>query len=272
MDFPFSMTREMASRSSRRHLKSFWNGKAATRKFLENSSAHLSRFYGPNRLPAAQAGDRAGGTGIEKGGRSRPFRASASAASPYVKGEVAPRGIGRGAQCPRLRRGPYGRAAVLASPLEGGEIPVCVDITRASAWYWLPRRATYAVRAVAHLAPDPDGEHAGGGDMATGRRIIRALLRIRRTGRASTIGRVRSSTNGDCSRAFWLAPVRAGFGDGLFVGVLAGGVVEADQPRRLPAAVRAPGCGAYPEDRGAGPVLGLDVQVTDSKRNLHVGE
>ncbi len=108
--------------------------------------------------------------------------------------------------------------------------------------------------------------------MSAGRHIIRALLRIRRTGRASTIGRVRSSTNGDCSRAFWLAPVGAGFGDGLAVGVLAGGVVEADQPRRIPAAVRAPGFAAHAEDHGAGPVLGLDVQITDSKRNLRVGE
>ncbi len=98
--------------------------------------------------------------------------------------------------------------------------------------------------------------------MSAGRHIIRALLR---TGIASTIGRVRSSTNGDCSRAFWLAPVRAGFGDGLAVGVLAVGVVEADQPRRLPAAVRAPGSGSHAEDRGAGPVLGLDVQIRNSR-------
>ncbi len=215
---------------------------------------------------------RPGETGNEKGGRSRPFRASASAASPYVKGEVAPRGIGRDARLPRLRRGPDGRAAVLASPLEGGEIPTNVEMNRVDAWYWLPRLLTYAAPAVAHLAPDPDGEHAGGGDMSAGRHIIRALLRIRRTGIASTIGRVRSSTNGDCSRAFWLAPVRAGFGDGLAVGVLAGGVVEADQPRRLPAAIRAPGSGSHAEDRGAGPVQGLDVQVADSTRSLHVGE
>ncbi len=62
-------------------------------------------------------------------------------------------------QC--LRRGPDGRAAVGAAALEGGEIPILIDIVHAVGGYGLPRREACIVRAVAHLVPDVDGEHAG---------------------------------------------------------------------------------------------------------------
>ncbi len=88
-----------------------------------------------------------------------------------IEGEITPRGIGRGAQRLHLLRGPDGRAAVGASALEGRKIPIVIDVGHAICWYWLPRRETITIRGIAHLAPDPDGEHAGRGNVPAGNTI-----------------------------------------------------------------------------------------------------
>ncbi len=110
------------------------------------------------------------------------------------------------------------------------------------------------------------------GDVVADGHIVRTLLRIRWAGRGSTIGRVCPSANGHCSRAFWPTPVRAGCGDGLIMGIHAGRVVEADQPRCISAAIGTPGSGSHAEGSGAGPVQGLDFQITNGSTSLRVGE
>ncbi len=50
------------------------------------------------------------------------------------------------------------------------------------------------------------------------------------------------------------------------MGIRAGRVVEADQPRCISTAIGTPGSGSHAENRGAGPVQGLDVQIRDRSR------